>query len=125
VREQIIAEKISLKEALRKLQEIKKIDANNPVTIDLIEKTEYLIEKDEIFNMMKNNNFDSAVQFAKKSRHPEIRHFLTELCLEILINGIKSNSLSIYDMRQLCNWAYQLSPNDPTVREIRYRLGIF
>lgn len=125
VREQIIAEKISLKEALRKLQEIKKIDANNPVTIDLIDKTEYLIEKDEILSMLQNNNFDSAVQFAKKSRHPEILHFLTEICLEILINGIKSNSLSIYDIIRLCNWAYQLSPNDPTVREIRYRLEIF
>jgi hypothetical protein len=124
VREEIVAEKISLRQALIKFQEIKQIDANNPVVLDLIEKTESIIEKENVFNMIKNNNFDGAVQAAKRSRYSEVRLMVTDLCIDILLNGIKNNSLYHDDVVKLCNWAYQLSPDDPRVREIRYHLGI-
>lgn len=124
VREEIVAEKISLRQALIKFQEIKQIDANNPVVLNLIEKTESIIEKEDVFNMIKNNNFDGAVQAAKRSRYSEVRLMVTDLCIDILLNGIKGNSLYHDDVIKLCNWAYQLSPDDPRVREIRYHLGI-
>lgn len=124
VKEEIVDEKISLRQALIKFQQIKKIDANNPVVLDLIETTESIIEKEDVFNMIKNNNFDGAVQAAKRSRYSEVRLMVTDLCIDILLNGIKNNSLYHDDVIKLCNWAYQLSPDDPRVREIRYHLGI-
>lgn len=124
VREEIVTEKIALRQALRKFQEIKQIDANNSVVLDLIEKTESIIEKEDVFNMIKNNNFDGAVQTAKRSRYSEVRLMVTDLCIDILLNGIKNNSLYHDDVIKLCNWAYQLSPDDPRVREIRYLLGV-
>lgn len=124
VREEIVTEKIALRQALRKFQEIKQIDANNSVVLDLIEKTESIIEKEDVFNMIKNNNFDGAVQAAKRSRYSEVRLMVTDLCIDILLNGIKNNSLYHDDVIKLCNWAYQLSPDDPRVREIRYLLGV-
>ncbi|MFN9557362.1 MAG: tetratricopeptide repeat protein, partial [Dolichospermum sp.] len=112
VREEIVTEKIALRQALRKFQEIKQIDANNSVVLDLIEKTESIIEKEDVFNMIKNNNFDGAVQAAKRSRYSEVRLMVTDLCIDILLNGIKNNSLYHDDVIKLCNWAYQLSPDD-------------
>lgn len=124
VREEIVAEKISLKQALIKLKEINNLDANNPLVLDLIDKTETIIEKEKIFDMIKSNNFDGAVEAAKRSRYAEVRLMVTDLCIDILLNGIQNNSLYHDDIIKLCNWAYQLSPDDPRVREIRYHLGI-
>jgi hypothetical protein len=125
VRKQILDKKISIKEALTQLRQIKNIDHSNPVVIDMIETTELFVEIEEIEKMMKANNFDGAVNRAKRSSNPKVKRMVADFCLEILVNGARSNSLHPHLVRQLVNWAYELCPNDPEIRQIRSHLGIY
>ncbi|MEH1857952.1 MAG: hypothetical protein V7L21_08125 [Nostoc sp.] len=122
IREQIANEQLSLATALRELQKLKEIDNQNPVVIDLIQRIEFKQELELIENLLKNNQFEEAVQRAKKSQHQRIRNIVSDICVEILIKGFQNRDLGFEDIYQLGYWAYELCPDDPNVQEV-YRFS--
>lgn len=118
IRQQVAKETISLDKALKELQEIKKIDEQNPVVLDLIQRIEFQQEIEVIDKLLKNNQFEEAVKRAKKSQHQRIRHIVADICIEILINGFKSRDLGFESIYDLGRWAYELCPDDENVEEV-------
>lgn len=122
IREQIANEQISPAIALRELQKIKEIDNQNPIVIDLIQRIEFNQELELIENLLKNNQFEEAVQRAKKSQHQRLRNIVSDICVDILIKGFQNRDLGFEDIYQLGYWAYELCPDDPNVQEV-YRFS--
>ncbi|MEH2081686.1 MAG: peptidase M, neutral zinc metallopeptidase site [Nostoc sp.] len=122
IREQIANEQLSLATGLRELQKLKEIDNQNPVVIDLIQRIEFQQELELIENLLKNNQFEEAVQRAKKSQAQRIRNIVSDICVEILIKGFQNRDLGFEDIYQLGYWAYELCPDDPNVQEV-YRFS--
>jgi hypothetical protein len=118
IREQIAQREISLIHALKELQDIKKIDAQNPIVLDLIATIEFQQEIAVIEPLLKNNQFQKAVNIAKKSQQPRIRHIVAEICLDILIKGFQNGDLSVEDISNLGQWAYELCPDQENVQKI-------
>jgi tetratricopeptide (TPR) repeat protein len=122
IREQLVAETIQEPTALQKLEEIKRIDPKNPVVLDLIDRIEIVQETRKIDALLKANKLEEAVQQAKRSRHQQVRHKLTEFFVKIFFEGFKSGELTFEDITKLGSWSYELCPEDPTVQEI-YQLS--
>ncbi|MBD2354916.1 peptidase M, neutral zinc metallopeptidase site [Tolypothrix sp. FACHB-123] len=118
IREQIHQQKISLSQALKDLQEIKKIDAQNPIVLDLMEMIEFQQEIQVIEKLLKNNQFEKAVKLAKHSQQQRIRHLVADICLDILLKGFQNGDLNIEDIANLGQWAYELCPDAENVQKI-------
>ncbi len=124
IREQLVEKQISLEKALKELQVIKQIDTQNPIVIDLIERVEFQQEMEVIEKLLKNDQFEEAVQHAKKSQHQRIRHIVAEICIGILIKGIENRNLPFDLVQKLGRWAYQLCPYEPAFQEIFRTLNL-
>lgn len=118
VREKLDNQKITNKKALEQLKQIKKIDTDNPIVIDLIEVIEFNQEIEEVDKLLKNNQFEKAVKRAKQSDSQRIRSVVAEICIDILIKGFQNRELGFDSIYNLGLWAYELCPNDPNVQEI-------
>lgn len=124
IRKKIVEEELSLNKALPQLKELTKIDASNPVVLDLIKIIEVAQEMEEIQQLLKRDQFEEAVARAKRSGHDKIRYWMAEICLEILLKGVEKKQLSFTFVLQLGRWAYELCPNDPNFKLIYRQLGI-
>jgi hypothetical protein len=123
IRDQISIDKISLKKALEELIKLKNIDQKNPILLDLIDRVEMGIESQEIEQLFKQNRVEDVVIKARRSRHQSIRKFVLDIICEVLMNGIKSNSLSHQEIYKIGRWAYEISPNDPELQTLYINLG--
>ncbi|GAB4277345.1 MAG: hypothetical protein Fur0025_03210 [Oscillatoriaceae cyanobacterium] len=117
VRERLVAEKITESKALQELEAIKQIDAANPVVIDLIERLELARQVEKIYQLMKQNRIEEAVRQAKQSGNQKLRYYLKDVLMEILINASQKGRISFDDVDRLVNWAYELCPEDPSVKQ--------
>ena len=118
IREQITQRQISLNQALQELEEIKKLDAQNPIVLDLIVMSEFQQELEAIEKLLKNHKLDEAVKLAKKSQQQRIRHIVADICLEVLIKGFHNGDLDFKDIYDLGQWAYELCPEEEKVQKI-------
>jgi tetratricopeptide (TPR) repeat protein len=125
VRDKLVKEQISLSQALQEFLAIKQIDAQNPVVLDLIDKTEFGIEMTEIQQLMKRKRFEEAVACAKRSQHERIRFVMAELCIDILLRGAEANQINPQLTRQLGQWAYELCPNEPAFQQLYKLLNLY
>ncbi|NJK58425.1 MAG: peptidase M, neutral zinc metallopeptidase site [Pleurocapsa sp. SU_5_0] len=116
--------KISLQEGLNELHEIRNIDSNNSFTLDLIKKVEFSLEAEKIDRFIKQNNFEGAINLAKRSDNEMIRFRLAEIFVDALLKGLENRSLSVEEMQQLAQWAYELCPREPAFQEIYSSLRI-
>lgn len=116
IQNRIAKEKISLSTAVRELQEVKKIDPNNPLVIDLLNKINIQQELNTIHDCLEKNDYEQAVQKAKYSSHPEVKYRVAQLFIEIVFNAIKKpNSLSYQDhqiLREIVSYAYRICPHE-------------
>ncbi len=115
--------KINSNQALQQLQDLQKIEAQHPIILELIPKLEYIIEAEELDDLLKQNKFEDAVKRAKKSQNDEIKFRVAKLCVEIFVAGIEKHELSFEDLYNLTRWAYELLPNDQDVKEL-YQMGV-
>ncbi len=122
IREQVTEKNISLDTALKELQEIQKIDSQNPVVLDLIERVEFQQEIELINQLLESNKFEEAVKFAKKSHHQRIRNIVADICIAILVKGFQNRDLGFDDIYNLGRWAYELCPEEENVQEV-YQLS--
>ncbi|QOV23870.1 tetratricopeptide repeat protein [Anabaenopsis elenkinii] len=76
IREQIVEEKISLTTALTKLRELRKIDSENPIVLDLISTIEFHQELEAINKLVNSGQLEEAIQRAKRSSHQRIREIV-------------------------------------------------
>ena len=118
IRENLVNQKITNKQALEQLEQIKQIDIDNPIVADLVEGIKFNQEIEEVDKLLQNNQFEDAVKRAKKSGNPRIRSIVAEICLDILIKGFQSRELGFDSIYNLGLWAYELCPDNPNVQEI-------
>ncbi|AFZ23448.1 hypothetical protein Cylst_1143 [Cylindrospermum stagnale PCC 7417] len=119
LRQQVINNNISLAQALRQLQKIKKTDISNPVVIDLIENLELSQELEEIDQMLKNRQFEAVVIKARCSQRERVRYMVAEFFIDILVNGVKNGHLNNpEEIQQLGLWAYEICPHESAFQEI-------
>ncbi|MDJ0530911.1 MAG: hypothetical protein QNJ70_00225 [Xenococcaceae cyanobacterium MO_207.B15] len=117
--------KISFQQGLNELKKLQQIDPNNSLTLELIKKLEFNLELEKIDRLMKQNQFEEAVRVAKRSSNEQIRFIVAEICLKILLEGLKNNDLPFELINQLGNWAYELCPHEPAFRPLYSQLGIY
>jgi hypothetical protein len=118
IREKLVDQKITNKQALEQLEQIKQIDIDNPIVVDLVEGIKFNQEIEEIDKLLKNSNFEKAVKRAKQSGNPRIRSVVAEICLDILVKGFQSRELGFDSIYNLGLWAYELCPDDQNVQEV-------
>ncbi|NJO98803.1 MAG: hypothetical protein HC764_24700 [Pleurocapsa sp. CRU_1_2] len=53
-----------------------------------------------------------------------IRFRLAEIFVDALLKGLENRSLSVEEMQQLAQWAYELCPREPAFQEIYSSLRI-
>lgn len=123
IRFQIAKDSLSLKKGLEKLSDLKKIDAEVPILIDLIERIETAIEIDDIFRMIRSNRIEAAVGKAKYSSNGAVRLKVAEFLIEILIEGSHRNNLAPTEIFEIGRWAYEICPNESAFRPIYEQLG--
>ncbi|MEC4852559.1 MAG: hypothetical protein SAJ12_16365 [Jaaginema sp. PMC 1079.18] len=118
IRENLVAQKVNENTALAELEKIKRIDSKNPVVLDLIERVEITQDARKVEEFMKANKFEQAVQQAKRSRHQQVRNNLSEFFIKVFIEGFQESELGFEDIHKIGQWVYELSPEDPMVKEI-------
>ncbi|ABA20938.1 Peptidase M, neutral zinc metallopeptidase, zinc-binding site [Trichormus variabilis ATCC 29413] len=118
IREQLASKQISKQKALKELERIKLIDADNPIVIDLIQRIEVALAVEVIEEFLNKNNLEGAVKFAKQNQYLKVKNIVTEICVDILVDGFKSGKLGFEEIYDLGRWAYELSPDEPNIQEI-------
>ncbi len=81
-------------------------------------------ELNEIKNLIKCERVDNAIYRAKHSQYDAISSYVADYFIIILLQGIKSQTLSAQNAYQLGRWAYELCPDDPDYQKIYTDLNI-
>ncbi|MBC1258679.1 peptidase M, neutral zinc metallopeptidase site, partial [Trichormus variabilis V5] len=55
---------------------------------------------------------------AKQNQYLKVKNIVTEICVDILVDGFKSGKLGFEEIYDLGRWAYELSPDEPNIQEI-------
>lgn len=121
ISQQVANDKITFSQAISKLKEVQKIDQNNPLVTDLLNRLEFSQEGEEIDKLLKAGRFQAAVKKAKYSSNKEIKYTVAEVFIKIIIEGANAKELEWETMQQFGKWAYEICPHEPDFREI-YKL---
>lgn len=124
VAEKLSNQEINDEQALFSLQEIKKLDANNPLVLDMIERINMIVEEEQISECFQNNNFQAGMAIARLSRHYSTRYRVAQYLINILIDPRNSRYLSQQRKYQMGLWAYELCPDEPAFQSVYQSLGI-
>lgn len=125
VTEKLNKQEITYEQALFSLQEIKKLDADNPIVLDIIGQINMIVEEEKIGQFFKNNNFEAGMAIARLSRDYSNRYRVAEYLIRLSME--ESNNLTLYYRQskyQLILWAYELCPNEPAFQTVYQSLGI-
>jgi len=126
LREQLANEQISQEKALQELQAIKRIDEQNPIVLDLIEKIEFNQELEKIRVLFQNNQYQEVVRIAKYSHNQQLKFNTAEIFIKILIDiANRGDARDHESIQQLGRWAYEICPHEPAFKEIYHSLRIY
>lgn len=117
--------KISFQQSLNELKELQKIDPDNSLILDLIEKVEFNLELEKINRLWQNGKYEEAIKFARRSRNEKIRFRMAECCINVILEIAGSSNPNFDIMLQLAKWAYELCPHEPAFKPIYSKLGIY
>ena len=121
---QLAEEKITFTQGQKQLLELKTIDDDNPIVIDLIKRIETVQEMNSIIDLMKQNRIDEAVRRAKYSSHQEVKYQTAEIFIDILLAGAKNSQMSHDEMLQLGRFAKEICPYEPAFMGVYNSLGL-
>ena len=124
IREKLINQKISCQQALKQLREIPKIDATNPIVIDLIERVEYQQEIEDIQKLFNEQRYDQAIKKAKYSHHQQVKFSVAKFLIESLVESVKKELADYQIIQQLGQWAYEICPDEPAFQQVYQNLKI-
>lgn len=125
VAEKLSNKAISHQQGLNELRDIRNIDRNNPVVLELIKTVETVQESEEIDRLLRQGKYEEAVRVAKRSSNEDVRFRLAEFCLEVIFKQIQSGNLSyeaIQALNQIAQWAYELCPYEPAFQPVYRQL---
>ena len=122
---------ISFQEGLKQLKDLETIDPGNPFAANIIKSLEVNLQLEKINYLWQENNYEEAVILAKASNHDKVRFAVAEVCLEIVLHILQTESLtneSLNSMQTIAQWAYELCPSEasfqPVYSHLR-RLGVY
>ncbi len=125
IREKLAKEKIKPTQALKDLEQVKKIDPNNPVVNGLLEQVETHKELEDIDNLFQQGNYERVVYKAKSSKNARVKYIVADLFINMLLKGVEKYSLRDPELiRQLGRWAYEICPHEPAFQEVYRSLGL-
>ncbi|MGB3205691.1 MAG: hypothetical protein WBB28_11940, partial [Crinalium sp.] len=125
IREKLAKEKIKPTQALKDLEEVKKIDPKNPVVNALLEQVETHKELEDIDDLFKRGKYEQMVNKAKSSRNPRVKYIVAEFLVEILVEKTNNYTLTEPELiLQIGRWAYEICPNEPAFQNVYHSLGL-
>lgn len=124
IRESLADQKISTDQGKKELGKLQKIDGENPVVLELLKAIQRLEEAQEVSRLLDIPDLESAVKRARSCQDERVKYMVAEICIDILLEGIKNNSLYREDIMKLARWAYSLCPNEPNFMSIYQQLLI-
>ncbi len=125
IRKKLAKEKIKPTQALKDLEQVKKIDPNNPVVNALIEQVETHKELEDIEELLKRGKYEQMVNKAKSSRNPRVKYIVAEFLVEILVEKTNNYTLTEPELiLQIGRWAYEICPNEPAFQNVYHSLGL-
>jgi hypothetical protein len=125
IRQQLVHNKITFNQALEQLQELQKIDSNNPIVMEMIENVELSQEIKEINRLFQLRQYEAMLKKAKLSQRDRVRYIVAEFFLETLMKGLQEGRL--HDQKlilQLGSWAYEICPHEPAFQAIYQSLKL-
>jgi hypothetical protein len=122
IREELANKQISRQQALKKLEKIKLIDAENPIVLDLMERIETALAGEVIEGLLNKDQFQEAVNYAQQTGKQKVKDILAEIFIDLLIQGFKKKELGFVEIYELACWAYELSPHNQNVQGF-YTIG--
>lgn len=122
---QLAEEKITFTQGQKQLLELKTIDDDNPIVIDLIKRIETVQEMNSIIDLMKQNRIDEAVRRAKYSSHQEVKYQTAEIFINMLLAGAENSQMGHDEMLQLGRWAKEICPYEPAFMGVYNSLGLY
>lgn len=96
-----------------------------PNDSDVKEVYELSQKFNKVHDLMKRENFDEAVRYAKYSNCDPLKNYLADFFILKLINGLETRRIPFDVICQLARWAYELCPNRPEYQKIYQDLGIW
>ena len=126
VAEKLNKKEITYEQALFRLQEIKKLDANNSLVLDMINQIDMIVEEEQIRQCFGKNNFQEGIAIAQRSRHYSNRYRVAEYLIKLSIEENDKNLKLYYGQNkyQMALWAYELCPHEPAFQTAYEFLGI-
>jgi len=121
IREQWAKDKISDDSALDQLNQLKKIDPHNPFVLELYERVLDYKERTKFDDLMKAQEYERAINFAKNASSPRVRFSAAETFIQIALKMADDQSSEFDTIRQLGKWAYEIAPHEPAFQEF-YRV---
>lgn len=121
VRKKLAEERISLQAGIKDLEELRKLDSNNPIILELLDMTRFMQEAEEIDRLLKRGEFERALTQAKLSKQERVRRRMAELVMDMLFEGLDRRDMHPNLIRELASHAYQLCPGDPTIRDVYFK----
>ena len=112
IRERLADEKISKSQGRRELEKLQKIDDQNPVVLDLLKVIKRSEEAEEISRLLEKPDLEAAVRKARSSDDERLRYMVAEICIKILLEGLKNDNLYREDIIKLARYAYSLCPDE-------------
>lgn len=122
IRQRMIEKRLTPVAGLGELEKLKAIDARNPVLLELIEMAEFQVELDKVKVYIDRGDVEGLVGQAKRSSNVLLRRRVSEMCLNMMEEGMDRRTLHPQAGRQLIIWAYELCPDYPGLRELYYRV---
>ncbi|MEM8829613.1 MAG: hypothetical protein AAGE96_09690 [Cyanobacteria bacterium P01_G01_bin.19] len=117
--------KIDFKTGLKKLKALKDIDPDNEVLSNIMTTLEVNLELQKINRLWQRSEYEEAVRIAKRSRHEKVRLAVAEVCLEIVLEILRSGNLtndSFSSLQKITQWAYELCPHEPSFQPVYSQL---
>lgn len=118
IRDSLANENISDDEAIRQLKTLEQIDRENPVVLDLIERVDFRQKAKSIGVLLNQGKLEEAFKSAKNSNNRQVSRWLSDIFLKFFVDAFPKRELSLEDVCRLGKWAYELSYEDPGLREI-------
>ena len=109
VAEKLSEEKITNSQAIQELQSLKSIDPHNAIANDLLQTIARIEEKERVYNLMKQKDFEGAVNFACRASNEEVRENLANFFLEVWQEN--EHTMSAEEKADIARWVRRLCPH--------------
>ena len=124
IRNKLADQKISKSQGKKELEKLRKIDAENPVVLELLKVIKRIEDAEEISRLLDKPDLEGAVKKARSSDDERLKYMVAEICINIILEGLDNDSLYREEITRLARYAYSLCPNELEFHSIYQALNL-